>query len=479
MSDPFPPDTKRCPFCAEEIQLDAAKCRHCGEWLSTPPAGRGPSVEGRRYSDAQPLWQLVLLSIATFSFYNIRWFYRTWKQLKRNHDLDMSPGLHTVGLFVPILNIVLAFNLFKEIKEYAEDAGKTVRWAAGPLVAVFVGMNLLWRLPPPWWAFALLSVFVLAAVQSTLNGYWAVRQPGLQPRRGMTGGQVAAVVLGGFCFLLVGLGTYAQLTQEAQELVSRARTSAATASSATPEHAVGAPDGLPAELAGSQRAAALRLPGRKLSAQELFRLVSPSLFVVTTSDSSGAVRTLGSAVAISEDLAVTNAHVVEGGESIRVTQGEESWSASVLDRDTDRDLCRLRIQGLLASAALVRDSGSLRIGQRVYAVGAPEGLEMTLSEGLISGFRDFRGQRVVQTSAPISRGSSGGGLFDEMGALVGITTFMLAGGQNLNFAILADRALMPGIRPLSADELLAIWRDREEAPRRPDGGGDGSPPNRP
>jgi len=98
----------------------------------------------------------------------------------------------------------------------------------------------------------------------------------------------------------------------------------------------------------------------------------------------------------------------------------------------------------------------------VYAVGAPEGLEMTLSEGLISGFRDFRGQRVVQTSAPISHGSSGGGLFDEVGGLVGITTFMLGAGQNLNFAILAERALAPGIRPISADELLAIWRDRSE-----------------
>jgi len=123
----------------------------------------------------------------------------------------------------------------------------------------------------------------------------------------------------------------------------------------------------------------------------------------------------------------------------------------------------------------VRDSRSLRIGQRVYSVGAPEGLEMTLSEGLVSGFRDFRGKLVVQNSAPISHGSSGGSLFDEMGGLIGITTFMLDGGRNLNFAILAENALGPAGRPLSADELLAIWRDRD-APAETQASGAPSPP---
>ena len=62
----------------------------------------------------------------------------------------------------------------------------------------------------------------------------------------------------------------------------------------------------------------------------------------------------------------------------------------------------------------------------------------TLSEGLISGLRRHKNVRYVQTSASVSPGSSGGGLFDQHANLVGIMTFLLEGGQNLNFAIAAE-----------------------------------------
>ena len=65
-------------------------------------------------------------------------------------------------------------------------------------------------------------------------------------------------------------------------------------------------------------------------------------------------------------------------------------------------------------------------------------LENTLGEGIVSGLRKRRDVDLVQTTAPISPGSSGGGLFDASGNLIGITTFLLRDGQNLNFAIAAD-----------------------------------------
>ncbi|MDD3445797.1 MAG: trypsin-like peptidase domain-containing protein, partial [Zavarzinia sp.] len=72
------------------------------------------------------------------------------------------------------------------------------------------------------------------------------------------------------------------------------------------------------------------------------------------------------------------------------------------------------------------------------------GLDLTLGEGLVSSKRRHEGQQYVQTSAPISPGSSGGGLFDNRGNLIGITTFMLRDTQNLNFAIAAEEFLRPG-----------------------------------
>ncbi len=76
-----------------------------------------------------------------------------------------------------------------------------------------------------------------------------------------------------------------------------------------------------------------------------------------------------------------------------------------------------------------------KVGQRVYAIGAPQGLELTLSEGLISALRGTDKGAIIQTTAPVSPGSSGGGLFNSSGQLVGIVTFQRKSGQNLNFAL--------------------------------------------
>lgn len=77
---------------------------------------------------------------------------------------------------------------------------------------------------------------------------------------------------------------------------------------------------------------------------------------------------------------------------------------------------------------------AIRIGARVYAIGAPRGMELTISEGIVSSLREHAGIRFIQTTAAISPGSSGGGLFDAQARLVGITSFLLKDAQNLNFA---------------------------------------------
>jgi Flp pilus assembly protein TadD len=174
---------------------------------------------------------------------------------------------------------------------------------------------------------------------------------------------------------------------------------------------------------------------RELTAQEVFKRVSPSVFIVEALDSGGKVVAFGSGVAAAADQIVTNHHVAEKGFTVRVRRGQTKWPAKVTHDSAGHDLSRLQVEGLKATALQVRKSSTLEVGERVYAIGAPEGLELTFSEGVISALRDFSDGRVIQTTAPISHGSSGGGLFDTQGRLVGITSAGIIEGQNLNFAV--------------------------------------------
>src|SRR3989449_9719051 len=195
------------------------------------------------------------------------------------------------------------------------------------------------------------------------------------------------------------------------------------------------------------------------SPQELFRRLSPSVFVVEALNERGSVVATGSGVAVAPSKVVTNKHVIREGVVWRVRHGSKTWPATLTHLDPDHDLCRLKAEGLKAPPVTVRASSTLAVGERVYTIGAPEGLELSLSEGLISGLREFEQVRLIQTSAAISPGSSGGGLFDNQGRLVGITTFFLKEGQNLNFAL-------PGewVQALATRQFSARQRTETDSP---------------
>jgi S1-C subfamily serine protease len=180
-----------------------------------------------------------------------------------------------------------------------------------------------------------------------------------------------------------------------------------------------------------------------VSATDAYRLVSPSVVVIEAQVANGVLQ--GSGVVVGEGQVVTNNHVVDGSTGfLLVHQGKRTWRAEIDRTDKANNLALLSVllrrdEVFGLPVARSRRVGSLRIGERVYAVGAPQGLERTLSEGLVSGIQLDGADRMIQTTAAISRGSSGGGLFDSRGALVGVTTMYLKDGQNLNFAIPTDR----------------------------------------
>ena len=172
-----------------------------------------------------------------------------------------------------------------------------------------------------------------------------------------------------------------------------------------------------------------------LSSVDIFQKVSPSVFVVEALGQNGESLDLGSGVAIAPNLLLTNCHVIEGGSSLRIRRGKQTWGGRPVEAAPNHDLCGIRPSGLTLQPVEVRPSSGLATGEHVYAIGSPEGLELTFSEGVISSLREEHNTRIIQTSAAISPGSSGGGLFDAQGNLVGITTFQLKEGQSLNFAL--------------------------------------------
>ncbi len=195
----------------------------------------------------------------------------------------------------------------------------------------------------------------------------------------------------------------------------------------------------PANEGGSaQLANAIAAPTVEKSGEQLFAELSRSTARITVHDVSGRTVGLGSGVVIGTGQVVTNCHVATAGGTLAVKVGGEQFSASVEVADEEFDLCRLSVSGLTAPAVPIGSIDSLRTGQKVYAIGAPQGLELTISDGIVSAFREMPQGRIIQTTAPISPGSSGGPLFDAYGRLVGIMTFQHRSGQNLNFAVPAD-----------------------------------------
>ncbi len=179
-----------------------------------------------------------------------------------------------------------------------------------------------------------------------------------------------------------------------------------------------------------------------LTPAEMYAQVSPSVWRVTTYDRDGLPLGQGSGVVIGPEAVVTNCHVLRQAQRVAVRHEKTTITAALTHWDVQRDVCQLKAPGLAAPAVAFGDTTRASVGQDVYAIGHPKGLELTMSAGLISSFRRNENSQLVliQTSAAVSAGSSGGGLFDAAGRLLGLVTIGSVGAdtQNLNFAIPVD-----------------------------------------
>ncbi len=178
-------------------------------------------------------------------------------------------------------------------------------------------------------------------------------------------------------------------------------------------------------------------PPESMPAMRLFEKASPSVVSVVVTGAGRLVKR-GTGFLVSDDgLVATNYHVIKGGRSAEVILPTRARLVvkGVVASNRDWDLAILRVEGKsLPFLKIAKDDP--KIGAKVYAIGNPKGLTNTLSEGLVSGVRELKGElSLLQTTAAISAGSSGGPLLADNGEVVGITTATLVTGQNLNFAV--------------------------------------------
>ena len=169
-----------------------------------------------------------------------------------------------------------------------------------------------------------------------------------------------------------------------------------------------------------------------MTAQEIYAQVNPS--VVSVVAYIGAGGSVGTGVIMSEDgYIVTNHHVIAGGEacSVILSSGYE-LDAKVVGWDTDNDLAVLKVEAEGLPAATFGSSDLLTVGDTVYAIGNPLGLELrgTLTDGIVSAINrdvDVDGitMTLIQTNAALNSGNSGGPLINEYGQVVGINTIKM------------------------------------------------------
>ncbi len=176
----------------------------------------------------------------------------------------------------------------------------------------------------------------------------------------------------------------------------------------------------------------------------LIKKVEPSIVVIVTYSKEGSMLGQGSGFFVDQEGdVVTNSHVLQGASRavVKTTDGKEHPIQKVLADDKEGDLVRVSVDISRNAVRPLRVSTELPdVGERIIIIGTPLGLDKTVSDGIVSAVRDVPAfGKIIQVTAPISPGSSGSPVINMKGEVIGIATFFVVAGQNINFAIPGER----------------------------------------
>ncbi len=170
------------------------------------------------------------------------------------------------------------------------------------------------------------------------------------------------------------------------------------------------------------------------NASEIYTKNSKSVLILVVKSESGQTVAQASGFVVTGGKIVTNEHVASAGR-VFVDLGAAKLPTKVERSDQFNDLAVLSTDAELSIAPLTLAKDLPAPGAAVYAIGNPAGLDRSISTGIVSAVRLLDGHQLIQITAPISPGSSGGPVFDAHGQVIGVAVGILEKGQNVNFAV--------------------------------------------
>jgi hypothetical protein len=179
--------------------------------------------------------------------------------------------------------------------------------------------------------------------------------------------------------------------------------------------------------------------GQNRGSTDIVAIASKSVVLLKGVTDSGTI--LGSGFVLSPDGKIaTNLHVVRDMKSggVQLASGEVYDSFSILAFDDRKDLAIVKIAGFDLPAMELGNSNEVQAGEPVFAIGSPNGLQGTVTAGVVSAIRDDPfggGYKVIQTDAASNPGNSGGPLINSKGQVIGVITSKLRASEGLNFAV--------------------------------------------
>lgn len=231
--------------------------------------------------------------------------------------------------------------------------------------------------------------------------------------------------------------------------------------------------------------AALAAPALAQNVARLYERAVPSVVFVTSYGTDGPLATGSGFVVAADGLVATNFHVIDGATRVQVRfrDGREFDAEGAVAYDIDRDYALLKIPARGLPALALRGFDEVEVGERVVAIGNPLGIDFVVSDGIVSQVHDGEGclnqsrepMRCIQVTAPISHGNSGGPVLDESGHVIGLATWGLTDGNELNYAVAADhiapyarqgqsvRYSFADLRGAASRRVATLERDRYRA----------------